>query len=425
MGRGLNSLWGESVGEISQSHTNENSERAEEKAAAEKAAKAAEEEAAAKEEERLEEVAAEERAHASASPRVPISTTFSEEEAERATIKERTASDRPVSPAAARAIESEQALQRATLREADAKKPAPYIEEDDHVTIKGVVAREARPHVSRETKQTDLVDIDLVAPNPDQPRTNFDKEQLGELSKSIEKEGLLQPILVRKMEGGTYQIIAGERRWQACKLAGLKQVPVRVKDVEDDKALELALIENIQRSDLNPIEEAYGYKRLMERQHLTQAEVARAVSKGRSTIANALRLLELPEDAQQMLFEGKITAGHARAILSVPTPEGREKLTNKLREEKLSVRQTENLARLLAGQAAAKSEERKRPATPPVFKKAARELRQHFNTGVRIKSVRGKNKIEIEFKDEADLERLFQQLMDRPAPADDGAEEEA
>jgi ParB family chromosome partitioning protein len=425
LGRGLNSLWGESVGEISQSHSNENSERAEEKAAAEKAAKVAEEEAAAKKEERAEEAAAEEAALSSAPSRVPISTTFSEEEAEKATIKERTASDRPVSPAAARAIESEQALQRATLREADAKKPVPYIEEDDHVTIKGVVAREARPNVSRETKQTDLVDIDLVAPNPDQPRTSFDKEELAELSKSIEKEGLLQPILVRKMDGGTYQIIAGERRWQACKLAGLKQVPVRVKDVEDDKALELALIENIQRSDLNPIEEAYGYKRLMERQHLTQAEVARAVSKGRSTIANALRLLELPEDAQQMLFEGKITAGHARAILSVPTPEGREKLTNKLREEKLSVRQTENLARLLAGQAAAKSEEHKRPATPPVFKKAARELRQHFNTGVRIKSVRGKNKIEIEFKDEADLERLFQQLMDRPAPADESAEEEA
>lgn len=425
LGRGLNSLWGESVGEISQSHSNENSERAEEKAAAEKAAKVAEEEAAAKKEERAEEAAAEEAALPSAPSRVPISTTFSEEEAEKATIKERTASDRPVSPAAARAIESEQALQRATLREADAKKPVPYIEEDDHVTIKGVVAREARPNVSRETKQTDLVDIDLVAPNPDQPRTSFDKEELAELSKSIEKEGLLQPILVRKMDGGTYQIIAGERRWQACKLAGLKQVPVRVKDVEDDKALELALIENIQRSDLNPIEEAYGYKRLMERQHLTQAEVARAVSKGRSTIANALRLLELPEDAQQMLFEGKITAGHARAILSVPTPEGREKLTNKLREEKLSVRQTENLARLLAGQAAAKSEDHKRPATPPVFKKAARELRQHFNTGVRIKSVRGKNKIEIEFKDEADLERLFQQLMDRPAPADESAEEEA
>lgn len=425
LGRGLNSLWGESVGEISQSHSNENSERAEEKAAAEKAAKVAEEEAAAKKEERAEEAAAEEAALSSTPSRVPISTTFSEEEAEKATIKERTASDRPVSPAAARAIESEQALQRATLREADAKKPVPYIEEDDHVTIKGVVAREARPNVSRETKQSDLVDIDLVAPNPDQPRTSFDKEELAELSKSIEKEGLLQPILVRKMDGGTYQIIAGERRWQACKLAGLKQVPVRVKDVEDDKALELALIENIQRSDLNPIEEAYGYKRLMERQHLTQAEVARAVSKGRSTIANALRLLELPEDAQQMLFEGKITAGHARAILSVPTPEGREKLTNKLREEKLSVRQTENLARLLAGQAAAKSEDHKRPATPPVFKKAARELRQHFNTGVRIKSVRGKNKIEIEFKDEADLERLFQQLMDRPAPADESAEEEA
>src|SRR5699024_1878389 len=137
-----------------------------------------------------------------------------------------------------------------------------------------------------------------------------------------EKDGLLQPILVRPIGYQKYQIIAGERRWQACKMVGLPTVPVRIKEADDDLALELALVENVQRSDLNPIEEAYGYRRMMERRNLTQSGVAQAMSKGRSTVANALRLLELPEEAQQLLFEEKITAGHARAILSIPTKEG-------------------------------------------------------------------------------------------------------
>lgn len=187
------------------------------------------------------------------------------------------------------------------------------------------VSRETFKEGEKETNDNESgiaeVDITIVVPNPDQPRTNFKKEELEELSSSIKKEGLIQPILVRETVDGAYQIIAGERRWQAAKLAGLKQVPIQVKNVDDDKALELALIENIQRSDLNPIEEAYGYRRLMERRKMTQADVAQAVSKGRSTIANALRLLDLPEEAQQLLFEDKITAGHARAILSIPTKE--------------------------------------------------------------------------------------------------------
>ena len=191
----------------------------------------------------------------------------------------------------------------------------------------------------------------------------------------------------------------------------MKTVPIRVKDVEGDKALELALIENIQRSDLNPIEEAYGYKRLMERQGLTQSEVARAVSKGRSTIANALRLLELPEDAQQLLFEEKITAGHARAILSIPTTEGRQKLVRKLQEEKLSVRETESLARLFAGQLQTNKESVKRTPLPASFKRVARGLRENLEADVRVRSVKGKNKIEISFKDEADLQRLFNKIV--------------
>ncbi len=259
-------------------------------------------------------------------------------------------------------------------------------------------------------KTTDEVDIDQIEPNPDQPRTQFKKEEIEELSSSIEKDGLLQPILVRRMEDGKYQIIAGERRWQASRAAGLKRVPIRIKEADDNQALELALIENIQRSDLNPIEEAYGYRRLMERRNMTQAEVAQAVSKGRSTVANALRLLDLPEEAQQLLFEEKITAGHARAILSVPTQEGRASLTAKIVEGGLTVREAENLARLLAGRPEAKSAA-SRPATPPLYKSVAKTLRDTLKTNVRVKSSKGKNKIEIEFKTEEDLQRLFEEIV--------------
>lgn len=307
------------------------------------------------------------------------------------------------------------------------QEPESIVENGVEVTIKGVAQRAARPAVQEvieravtpsaaaqndgdaQSREVNEVDINAIAPNPDQPRTNFKREELEELSASIQKDGLLQPILVRPLEDGAYQIIAGERRWQASKLAGLQQVPIRVKEASDDKALELALIENIQRSDLNPIEEAYGYRRMMERLNMTQAEVAQAMSKGRSTVANALRLLELPEEAQQLLFEEKITAGHARAILSIPTKEGRERLTRKLVEEKLSVREAEALARLFSG----KKNENAKPKIPmpKEYRKVARTLKDVLDTPVKVKSVNGKNKIEIEFKDEDDLERLFKGIL--------------
>ena len=299
-----------------------------------------------------------------------------------------------------------------------------YSSKEDNITIKGVVSRAARPAAEPAlrkekdslkgdtplqvtTRDGDEAPIEQVKPNPNQPRTNFKEEELEELAESIKKNGLLQPILVRKVGQG-YEIIAGERRWQACKRLGLKTVPIRVKDVDDDETIALALIENIQRSDLNPIEEAYGYRRMMERGKMTQSQVAQAVSKGRSTIANALRLLELPEEAQQLLFEEQITAGHARAILSVPTKEGRDKLTEKLVKEQLSVRETEAIARLLSNKK--EKEQTERPKTPKSYKTVARSLRQVLQTDVRVKTVKGKNKIEISFKDEADLERLFRLL---------------
>lgn len=250
-----------------------------------------------------------------------------------------------------------------------------------------------------------------VHPNPNQPRTNFKPEEIEELANSIKRHGLLQPILVRKTGDG-YEIIAGERRWQACRSLGMETIPVRFWLADDTEAFEAALVENIQRSDLNPIEEAYGYKRLMERKGMTQSEAAQTVSKGRSTIANALRLLDLPEEAQQLLFEEKITAGHARAILSVPTLEGKKSLTNKLMEEKLSVRETEAIARLLAGREKAASTPSSRVPTPQSFKKAARSMSKILELPVRVKTVQGKNKIEIQFKDEDELQRVVAVLSE-------------
>lgn len=253
------------------------------------------------------------------------------------------------------------------------------------------------------------LEVDKIVPNPDQPRNSFDQTKLKELAASITRDGLLQPILVRPTQEGTYQIIAGERRWQASKLAGLREVPVRIIDPSDDKVLELAMVENLQRADLNPIEEAYGYRRMIERQGMTQQEVADAVSKGRSTIANALRLLDLPEQAQQALFEEQITAGHARAILAAPTEDERQKLTDKIIKEHLSVREAEAISRLYSGKANASATAR--TPLPKSYKKVARALRTTFGTNVKVKTAGGKNKIEIEFKDEEDLKRIFGQIM--------------
>ena len=254
LGRGLNSLLGESLGEINQKDADQQQTTADEAAVSV-----------------LENTQEKPLSAVAASNHVvqQAETEISEEAVASATIKERTTPSKSVH--STREVAAEQAVQRAVIKGEEAP-VRPYIEEDDHVTIKGVAVRETSRLPVKEPSSEE-VPLDTVMPNPDQPRTHFDVEEIAELAQSIEKEGLLQPILVRKVDDG-YQIIAGERRWQACKKLGMKTVPIRVKDVEGDKALELALIENIQRSDLNPIEEAYGYKRLMERQGLTQSEVA-------------------------------------------------------------------------------------------------------------------------------------------------------
>ena len=260
--------------------------------------------------------------------------------------------------------------------------------------------------VSNAASETKLPIEDIV-PNPNQPRIHFNETELRELSESIQEHGVLQPLLVRK-HGNGYEIIAGERRYQASKLAGLEELPVIIKDVDDEQMLALALIENLQRSDLNPVEEAKGYRQLIDASGMTQEALSKAVSKSRSAITNSLRLLDLPEVVQQMIFEGKLTAGHARAILAIPYEEARIKLAEKVVTEGLSVRATENLAPLFS---AGETPKTTRPATPQSFKKAARVLRQVFNTNVRVKSTRGKNKIEIEFKDEEELSRILGEMI--------------
>lgn len=252
-----------------------------------------------------------------------------------------------------------------------------------------------------------VLSISEIARNPNQPRKTFDEDKLAELADSIRQNGVLQPILVRR-KGQKYEIVAGERRYQASKLAGLTEIPAVVREIDDDKVFQLALIENLQRSDLSPIEEAKGYKQLLTSQSLTQEELAKILSKSRSAIANTLRLMDLPVEVQHMMEQGLLTAGHARAILAVPSEEGRIKLAKKVVTESLTVRQTENHAPLFSVE---HTETRTRVAAPQSFKRAARELRKMLDTNVKVKQVRGKNKIEIEFKDEDELARILAQIQ--------------
>lgn len=272
---------------------------------------------------------------------------------------------------------------------------------------------ESAAEVGHQEKST--LPLDQIKPNPNQPRVNFDEEQLSELADSIKQNGVLQPILVRKV-GKHYEIVAGERRYQASKLAGLTEIPAVVREISDDKVFQLALIENLQRSDLNPIEEARGYRQLIQEQGLTQEGLATVLSKSRSAIANSMRLLDLPDEVLDMIAQGLLTSGHARAILAVPTPEGRIKLANKVVLDSLSVRQTETLAPLFSGEV---TQTRTRSVAPQTYKRAAKQLRRLLDTNVRVKQVRGKNKIEIEFKDEDELERILSQITHTPEDDDD------
>lgn len=261
------------------------------------------------------------------------------------------------------------------------------------------------------------IELTRIWVNPDQPRRKFSEEELQELADSVRADGVLQPIVVREVEDG-FQIVAGERRFHAAKIAGLTTIPAVVREVSDNELLRLALIENLQRQDLTPLEAARGYRTLMEQDRLTQDEVGRLLSKSRPAIANALRLLELPEGVQELLEAAQITAGHARAILRVEGDEARLALANKVVEEGLSVRETENLAPSFSVSEGAPAEEtsetanrRVRPAVPETFKDAARRLGGRLETKVAVRTVRGHNRIEIEFSDEEELSTLVERIL--------------
>ena len=264
--------------------------------------------------------------------------------------------------------------------------------------------------------------ISQVEPGLKQPRKRFDEESLQDLADSIRNHGVIQPLTVRRLASGYYQIIAGERRWRAAKIAGLTEIPAVIIEADDRKVMELGLIENLQREDLNPVEEANGYKVLMDEYGLTQEEVAQRVGKSRPAVANALRLLALPDPVHQLLVEGKLSAGHARAILAAPTGELQKKLAQKVIAEDLSVRQTEALAKRLA------AGEKEPPSPPPgpdlsIYLRAAeKSLAARFGRKVNIISGKKKGKIELEYYNPEDLNTLLDLLEQLPSSNQGGAD---
>ena len=252
-----------------------------------------------------------------------------------------------------------------------------------------------------------LVNITKVEPNREQPRKNFDEDALLELSESIKQYGLLQPILVQDRKD-YYEIIAGERRWRAAKLAGLKQVPVIIKNLTDQEIVEISLIENIQRENLNPIEEAQAYKRLLNEFHLKQDEVAERVSKSRTAVTNSMRLLKLSDDVQRMVIDEMITTGHARALLGVEDPAEQYNLAQRIFDEKLSVREVEKIVKNMGKPAKPKKEKVVDKSMQVIYDDISEKLKTQLGTKVNIVPKEdGSGKIEIEFYSHDELDRIL------------------
>ncbi|MDD6695274.1 MAG: ParB/RepB/Spo0J family partition protein [Firmicutes bacterium] len=252
-----------------------------------------------------------------------------------------------------------------------------------------------------------LVNITKVEPNREQPRKNFDEDALLELSESIKQYGLLQPILVQDRKD-YYEIIAGERRWRAAKLAGLKQVPVIIKNLTDQEIVEISLIENIQRENLNPIEEAQAYKRLLNEFHLKQDEVAERVSKSRTAVTNSMRLLKLSDDVQRMVIDEMITTGHARALLGVEDPAEQYNLAQRIFDEKLSVREVEKIVKNMGKPVKPKKEKVVDKSMQVIYDDISEKLKTQLGTKVNIVPKKdGSGKIEIEFYSHDELDRIL------------------
>lgn len=271
-------------------------------------------------------------------------------------------------------------------------------------TMEGMFAN-ARQKFGRGKEITKLSIYD-IEPNRAQARKIFDPDALQELSESIQQFGIIQPIVVQKRDD-YYEIIAGERRWRAAMMAGLREVPVIVKEYQENEIMEISLIENIQRENLNPIEEAQAYRTLMEEFHLTQEEVAEKVSKSRSAVTNSLRLLKLSKQVQELLMEGKISTGHARALLSIAEEEVQIEMAKRVVEEALSVREVERLVKSLSKKKSSSSSEQH----PYVYEELEKNLKQILGNKVTIKNKKNnKGKIEIEYYSQEDLERIVELL---------------
>ena len=249
-----------------------------------------------------------------------------------------------------------------------------------------------------------------IEPNKNQPRKVFDEEKLQTLADSIKMHGVIQPIIVKDLQNGYYQIIAGERRWRASRIAGLKQIPAIVRDYDHLTTMEIALIENLQREDLNPIEEALGYKALLEQFDMTQEKVSEKVSKSRSAIANSLRLLALPQSVQDLITDGSITSGHARAILSVESEELRELLAAKIISQSLNVRQAEALAKNISTQSETEVAPKPKTELDHQISNIQKRISETLGTKVKISDGPKKGKIEIEYYGSADLSRVLDLL---------------
>lgn len=256
-----------------------------------------------------------------------------------------------------------------------------------------------------------IVKITMVEPNREQPRKNFDEDALQELADSIKQFGLLQPILVQDRKDH-YEIIAGERRWRAAKLAGLKEVPVIIRDYTDQEIVEISLIENIQRENLNPIEEAQAYKRLLTEFNLKQDEVAERVSKSRTAVTNSMRLLKLCDEVQQMVIDEMISTGHARAILSIEDPEQQYTIAQRIFDEKMSVRDVEKLVKNLSKPKAEKAKIEKNKNLEYIYQNTAERIKESLGTKVNISAKEnGSGKIEIEFFSHEDFDRLVELII--------------
>ena len=271
--------------------------------------------------------------------------------------------------------------------------------------VEKVVEKPVEKIVEKPVEQT--LKLNLIEPNSEQPRKNFDGESLQELADSIKQYGILQPLIVQK-KGSHYEIIAGERRWRAAKLAGITDVPVLIREYDKQQTMEIALIENVQRADLNPIEEAQAFQQLIQEFHLTQEEIANRVSKNRATITNSMRLLKLDSRVQDMLAEGKISSGHARALLGLEDRERQYQVAVKIVEEKLSVRDVEKLVKMMNRPPKEKKPE-KGPDIDLIYRQVEDKLKSIMGTKVVINQKdKNKGRIEIEYYSQEELERLIE-----------------